>query len=299
MNKRRNIYRGINKRRNNVAKGFTLGLVIVGIAGGVMFIKSKDFSLSEKINNLNFFDKKESKIQEFSYNDLIDKSDENKSKETASAVKSENSKLATVSNWDMYSIQIAAIDNKEELNKIKDKLNELKIPFSIVDIDNVKKVQTSISFKEEESRKQLENIKKDFSDAFISKLEVPLLSLEYTEKYAYVEDICNDLNELINNFKEESSFWDKSESDINKANYKNIIKNKLEVLGKLEKHTKKIDYKGMKGFKENLTVYIKSVRDKSNESLKNVEKDQYYISKSLFMSSMQEYYSFVNSIKTI
>ena len=299
MNKRRNIYRGINKRRNNVAKGFTLGLVIVGIAGGVMFIKSKDFSLSEKISNLNFFDKKESKIQEFSYNDLVDKSDENKSKETASAVKSENSKLATVSNWDMYSIQIAAIDNKEELNKIKDKLNKLKIPFSIVDIDNVKKVQTSISFKEEESRKQLENIKKDFSDAFISKLEVPLLSLEYTEKYAYVEDICNDLNELINNFKEESSFWDKSESDINKANYKNIIKNKLEVLGKLEKHTKKIDYKGMKGFKENLTVYIKSVKDKSNESLKNVEKDQYYISKSLFMSSMQEYYSFVNSIKTI
>lgn len=299
MNKRRNIYRGINKRRNNVAKGFTLGLVIVGIAGGVMFIKSKDFSLSEKISNLNFFDKKESKIQEFSYNDLVDKPDENKSKETESAVKSENSKLATVSNWDMYSIQIAAIDNKEELNKIKDKLNELKIPFSIVDIDNVKKVQTSISFKEEESRKQLENIKKDFSDAFISKLEVPLLSLEYTEKYAYVEDICNDLNELINNFKEESSFWDKSESDINKANYKNIIKNKLEVLGKLEKHTKKIDYKGMKGFKENLTVYIKSVKDKSNESLKNVEKDQYYISKSLFMSSMQEYYSFVNSIKTI
>ena len=299
MNKRRNIYRGINKRRNNVAKGFTLGLVIVGIAGGVMFIKSKDFSLSEKISNLNFFDKKESKIQEFSYNDLVDKSDENKSKETTSAVKSENSKLATVSNWDMYSIQIAAIDNKEELNKIKDKLNKLKIPFSIVDIDNVKKVQTSISFKEEESRKQLENIKKDFSDAFISKLEVPLLSLEYTEKYAYVEDICNDLNELINNFKEESSFWDKSESDINKANYKNIIKNKLEVLGKLEKHTKKIDYKGMKGFKENLTVYIKSVKDKSNESLKNVEKDQYYISKSLFMSSMQEYYSFVNSIKTI
>ena len=297
MNKRRNIYRGINKRRNNVAKGFTLGLVIVSIAGGILFIKSKDFSLSEKISNLNLFDKKESNIQEFSYDDLVDKSDKNK--ETTSAVKSENSKLATVANWDMYSIQIAAIDNKEELNKIKDKLNELKIPFSIVDIDNIKKVQTSISFKEEESRKQLENIKKDFSDAFISKLEVPLLSLEYTEKYAYVEDICNDLNELINNFKEESSFWDKSENDINKANYKNIINNKLEILSKLEKHTKKINYKGMKGFKENLSVYIKSVKDKSNESLKNVEKGQYYISKSLFMSSMQEYYSFVNSIKTI
>ena len=40
MNKRRNIYRGINKRRNNVAKGFTLGLVIVSIAGGILFIKS-------------------------------------------------------------------------------------------------------------------------------------------------------------------------------------------------------------------------------------------------------------------
>ncbi|MFR3072570.1 MAG: hypothetical protein ACLTK8_07200, partial [Paeniclostridium sp.] len=113
MNKRRNIYRGINKRRNNVAKGFTLGLVIVSIAGGILFIKSKDFSLSEKISNLNLFDKKESNIQEFSYDDLVDKSDKNK--ETTSEVKSENSKLATVANWDMYSIQIAAIDNKEEL----------------------------------------------------------------------------------------------------------------------------------------------------------------------------------------
>jgi hypothetical protein len=299
MNKRRNIYRGINKRRNGVAKGLTLGLVIVSVVGGAIFIKASDFSLSEKLSSFNFFNKKDSSIQEFSYSDIVDTNNKTKDKEVAKSVKSENSQLATVTNWDVYSIQIAAIDNKEELDKVKGQLDKLKIPFSIVEIDNVKKVQTYLSFDEAESRKHLDSIKKEFSDAFISKLEVPLLSLEYTEKYSYVEDICSELNNLINNFKEESSLWDKSEGSIDKESYKAIINSRLEILGKLEKHTKKINYEGMKGFKENLNTYTKSVKDKSNESLKNVEKEQYYMSESLLMSSMQGYYSFVNSIKTI
>ena len=55
----------------------------------------------------------------------------------------------------------------------------------------------------------------------------------------------------------------------------------------------------MKGFKENLLKYTESVKDKSKNSMEMVEKDQFNISESLLMSSMQGYYSFINSIKSI
>ena len=45
MNKRRNIYRGMNRKRNNLVKGFTVGLVIIGIVGGATFIKLPKFNL--------------------------------------------------------------------------------------------------------------------------------------------------------------------------------------------------------------------------------------------------------------
>ncbi|WP_250673764.1 hypothetical protein LZ906_003390 [Paraclostridium ghonii] len=310
MNRRRNIYRGMNRRRNHMAKGITIGLVVVGLVGGSFFIRKSDFSFTEKISSLNIFNKKDLAFKEFSYKDIIGKSDdtrgeakaekkENKKETEVSNLNNENAKVATVKDWGVYSIQIAAIDNEQELKQIQNKLTESKVPFSIVEIDKVKKVQTYPSFKEEESRKNLEVLKKQFPDAFVTKLEIPMLSLQYTEKYAYVENICKELNNLITNFEEESKVFDKSKDSIDKANYKNIIGNRIAILEKVEKHAKEIDYDGMKGFKENLLQYTESIKEKSKNSLEMAEKEQYNISESLLMSSMQGYYSFVNSIKAI
>lgn len=308
MNKRRNIYRGMNRRRNHMVKGLTVGLVVVGLVGGSLFIKKSYFSLTEKISSLNIFNKEDLGFKEFSYKDIIGKDDntkeeakaQDKEKEKAvSNIKNENAKVATVKDWGVYSIQIAAIDNEGELKQIQSKLTELKVPFSIIEIDKVKKVQTYPSFKEEESRKNLETLKKDFPDAFVTKLEIPMLSLQYTEKYSYVESICKELNNLIANFEGESKAWDKSENSIDKENYKNIIDNRIAILEKVEKHAKEINYDGMKGFKENLIQYTESIKEKSKNSLEMVEREQYHISESLLMSSMQGYYSFINSIKAI
>ena len=297
MNKRRNIYRGMNRKRNNLVKGLTVGLVIIGIVGGATFIKLPKFNLLDKVSNFSIFNKEKTSVKEFSYNDVKDKI--NKPEENKKETVAENAKVATVDNLDIYSIQIAAIDNDEELKKIEQKLDELKIPFSIIDVDNVKKVQTYSSFKEGESRKNLESIKINFSDAFVSKLEVPLLGLQYTDKYSYVEEICNELNNLISNFKEESKIWDKGEKSLNKEEYKNIINERLDIVGNLEKSSKKINYEGMVGFKENIIKYTTSVKEKSKASLKSIENDEYYIGESLFISSIQGYYSFIKSIKTI
>ena len=73
MNKRRNIYRGMNRKRNNLVKGLTVGLVIIGIVGGATFIKLPKFNLLDKVSNFSIFNKEKTSVKEFSYNDVKDK----------------------------------------------------------------------------------------------------------------------------------------------------------------------------------------------------------------------------------
>lgn len=299
MNKRRNIYRGVNKRRNSLGKLMATGSIVICILGGAVFIKYFNLSsIKEKIKELTEFHLiGNSSVEEFDYKDIVDVKDS--SDNTEIEVDNENVKVATVTNWDMYSIQIAAINNEEDINEIQSKLANSNIPFSIVEIDGVKKVQTYVSMDEDESRKYLELVKEQFSDAFVTKLEVPLVRLDYTDKYAYVEEICKELNNLINNFKEESEFWIKNNEIVDIKEYKSIQENRASILDNIEKQGKKINYDGMNAFKENLLNYSSSINDKSKESLKMIEDENYYVAKSLFMSSMQGYYSFINSIKAI
>ncbi|MGL5750660.1 MAG: hypothetical protein ACRCXT_09040 [Paraclostridium sp.] len=299
MNKRRNIYRGVNKRRNQVAKVAVIGSIIICVLGGIAFTKFFDFSsIVDKFKEMNIFAMNSiRKVDEYEYGDIID--EVNKDKESDINTDNEVAKSANIMNWNMYSVQIAALDNEEELKEVESKLTKDKIPFSIIEIDNIKKVQTYASFNEEESRKNLEVIKEDFPDAFVSKLEVPLVNLQYTDKYGYVENICAELNNLINNLEEESSFWIETSESVSVETYEEIQKNRETILKNLEKEAKKIDYEGMEIFKSNLLEYIKSMSEKSNQSLKMVKDKNYYVSESLFMSSMQGYYSFINSIKSV
>ena len=299
MNKRRNIYRGVNKRRNSLGKLMATGSIVICILGGAVFIKQFNLSsIKEKIKELTEFHLiGNSSVEEFDYKDIVDVN--YSSDNTEVEVDNENVKVATVTNWDMYSIQIAAINNEEDINEIQSKLANSNIPFSIVEIDGVKKVQTYVSMDEDESRKYLELVKEQFSDAFVTKLEVPLVRLDYTDKYAYVEEICKELNNLINNFKEESEFWIKNNEIVDIKEYKSIQENRASILDNIEKQGKKINYDGMNAFKENLLNYSSSINDKSKESLKMIEDENYYVAKSLFMSSMQGYYSFINSIKAV
>ena len=45
MNKRRNIYRGVNKRRNSLGKLMATGSIVVCILGGAVFIKYFNFCI--------------------------------------------------------------------------------------------------------------------------------------------------------------------------------------------------------------------------------------------------------------
>lgn len=322
MNKRRRIYRGFN-RRSRIKKVKVISVIVgVSILGTFSFIKIKNsdfisgFSTNNIVSNIkdkvSFFSKFKPTIMtsedlEKELNEIESDKETKDTDETETDVskdeKNEESndvKVATIEGWNMYTIQVASIQDKEEnkdIEKIETDLLNSKIPFSIVEIDELKKVQTYSSFDEKSTRSHLEEVKKVFPDAFFSQVKVPVLALEYTSKYTYIDNITKSLNNLITNFQEESKFWSENEENIDKVKYNGILASRKEILDEINKEIKQIDYNGMDKFKEELSVYISDVDEKISESSKAMNEEKYHISNSLFASCMQGYFTFINKIK--
>ena len=310
-NKRR--YKGFNKRRKtNHIRIITL-IFCLSLIGGYGYIKLKDskifnkFNIVENISNRfnegsfkNIFKLSENKNkEEYEYSDISEEIEKVKNdKEASSMDENSNVKVATIDGLTLYTIQVASIVEGQDLKSIEEKLTSTKTPYSIVEVDGVKKIQTYSSFNENVTRENLDDVRKIFNDAFISELSVPVLSLEYTSKYSYIEGISSSLNNLMKNYKEESEFWEGSNDKIDLKEYNNILTKRLEIVETIQANAEKIDYTEMNIFKENLIKYAKSVKDNINQSSKNANEDKTYLSKSLLLSSIQEYYTFINSIKS-
>ncbi|HSQ89220.1 hypothetical protein [Romboutsia sp.] len=313
MNKRKTIYRGFNKRRKTKMIKVLLITVSLCLIGGYGYIKVKDSdiiqNLSKKISFLkldNFF----SREGEFlSYDDYklknnetdedveVQKDPEDKINNEENNKVSEEVKVAVIDSWNIYTIQVASVKDGKDIDKIEAQLVENKIPFSVVEMDGAKKVQTYAFFDKDITRTHMEKIKTVFPDAFISEMKIPVLSLEYTSKYSYVENISKELNKLIKNFKEESEFWSTKEEKRDLKAYNTILTNRKQIISGIQKEADKIDYSKMNVFKDNLIKYTKDVNDKIDMSSKAAKEQNYNISKSLYLSSMQGYFSFINSIK--
>lgn len=319
MNKRRTIYRGFNKRR----KAKVIQVVAIGasicLIGGYGYIKFKDSKiftmLSDKVASFNLdnfnLDKfrlnkpeftsaedisKELEEIEKEKNKEVENNKEEEKEDVSQAELTEDIKLAIIEGWNIHTIQVASVENDNDMPKIESQLSENKIPFSVVEIDGLKKVQTYASFDKESARGNLDEVKKVFPDAFLSQMKVPLLSLEYTNKYSYVEEISKQLNNLISSFEEESKFWESNKEKVDLSEYNNILVNRKKIIDGIKKESDKIDYSSMDIFKQNLVKYLDSMSEKIDMASKAAKKENYYISESLYLSSMQGYFSFINSI---
>lgn len=312
MNKRKTIYKSFNKRRKMKSLKFISAIICICLLGGITVTKLKDVNIlnkiSQKINksisSINLLNN--NKIEQISYDDIskeLDKvqvekeKDKEVLKEENQAKTDEDIKVAVIDGLDIYTIQVASVENENDIPKIETSLNENKIPFSTVEIDGLKKIQTYASFEQDSVRNYIEEVRKVFPDAFVSQIKIPVLSLEYTQKYSYVEGISNKLNELIKNFEEESKFWESNKENIDIQLYTNILNSRSNILSDIKNEANKIDYSNMKVFKDNLIKYTDETNNKINISLKAINEKDYNISKSLYLSSIQGYFLFINSIK--
>lgn len=304
MNKRRTIYKGFNKRRKNrIIKIYIIGASICIICGyGFMqFKNSKIFnSIKENVASIElkipFFNSKKSgdnRLETFEYNDISKEIDEIK-KENDEV--NEDVKVATVKGWNVYTIQVASVEDKNEISEIEAVLSKEKVPFSTIEIDGVNKVQTYVSFDKESIRNYLESIRTLYPDAFLAEVKMPVLSLEYTSKYSYLETISEQLSSLIDNFELESKLWTNSKDNLNLKEYNTILTNRKTMVENIEKEVEQIDYEGADVFKSNLITYLNNVDRNIEEASKSANEQKYNISEGIFLNSLQGYLAFINSI---
>ena len=304
---KRKFYRNFNKRKKFNGTRVVTVVLCLAIIGTYTYINLKDKNFMDKLGNINMvssirkasiwgglkniFDKSnvitssniESQLKEIE-NDNKDKKDEE-----------ESTKVVSVNEMVIYTIQVASLENESELKKIEEVMNENKIPSSSMSIDNSEKIQAYSSFDETKVRTNLDKNRNYFSDAFLTKIEIPMLSLQYTSSYSYMKDIADGLNDLIENYQKESQYWDSSKSDL--QSYNEILTSRKTILENLKKNTEKINYSKMDKFKNNLISYIDESQNNILISSKSANENKGYISQGLLLSSIQQYYVFVQSMK--
>lgn len=307
---KRKFYRNFNKRKKFNGTRVVTVILCLGIVGTYAYINLKDNDFMDKLASINMV----SSIKNISIGDafknLFNKSDvitssniksqleeiENKDQENETSDNSkDNAKVASVNKLVIYTIQVASLEDNSDLKKIEEVMNEYKIPSSSMSIDNCEKIQVYSSFDENKVRINLQKTKTYFSDAFLTKIEVPMLSLQYTDGYAYMKDIADGLNNLIANYQKESEYWDQNKNDL--QSYNEILTSRKTILENLKKNTQKINYSKMDKFKNNLISYVDECQNNILISSKNANENKGYVSEGLLLSSIQQYYVFVQSMK--
>ncbi|MEW9079654.1 hypothetical protein [Terrisporobacter glycolicus] len=302
---KRKFYRNFNKRKKfNGTRVVTVTLCLC-IVGTYAYINLKDKDFVDKLGKVNVV----SAIKNASIWDGLKNIFDKSSVITSSTIESqlnevekedkdeaqENSKVASVNEMVVYTIQVASLEDKNDLKKIEEVMNQYKIPSSSMTIDKSEKLQVYSSFEESKVRNNLEKTRTYFSDSFLTKIEVPMLSLEYTDSYSYMKDIATGLNDLIENYQKEGKYWDGNKNDL--ATYNEILTNRKTILENLKKNTQKINYSKMEKFKNNLNSYIDDTQNNILTSSKNANENKGYVSQGLLLSSIQQYYLFVQSMK--
>ena len=306
---KRKFYRNFNKRKKFNGTRVVTVVLCLGIVGTYAYINLKDNDFMDKLGSINVV----STIKNASIWDwirtLLNKSNVITSSNIESELEKiekddaenndngdeENTEVASVNEMVVYTIQVASLDDESDLKKIEEVMNEYKIPSSSMSIDNSEKIQVYSSFDESKIRTNLDKTRTYFSDAFLTKIEVPMLSLEYTNSYSYMKDIADGLNNLIENYQKESKYWDSGENNL--ENYNKILTERKTILEELKKNTEKIDYSKMDKFKNNLISYIDESQNNILTSSKNANENKGYVSEGLLLSSIQQYYVFVESMK--
>ena len=307
------IYKGLNKRRKFHFRKFKTILLCIILIVGYTYKKIKLDEVFKNVNISNslysvvdklFFWKnpgvemfilssKDIKKSDNTSNKTQEKSD-NKSQSNSQA----NTEVAVVEGIDVYLIQVGSFDNDQKIKEVKSKLEENKIPISTVEIDKVNKVQAYESFKESDIRNKLESTKQIFNDAFLTILEIPVLSLEYTDEYSYIKSISDNLNSLLKSYEKESTYINENRDNLDSTKYKAILSEREDIIDKLENEVNKIDYNELEYFKTNLLSYTSQIRNNISNYGDTIDASNEYKYESLLISSIQEYYEFINKIKT-
>ncbi|WP_099187585.1 SPOR domain-containing protein [Tepidibacter mesophilus] len=200
----------------------------------------------------------------------------------------------------IYSIQVASVNDYKEAQSIVNNLESTDIPNYVHEKEGSYKIYIYTSLKESNARRYLENIKSSYSDAFISKIQIGSMDLEYTKKYEYMNDVCKDLELMIENIKQESKFWNEYKlGTSNYDDYINLINNKSKLVDSLTKNLKKFKGKETENFEKQMSKFCEYNRKNVESVNLNLKNGNLKSCENLFLSSLFQYNEFINKIKNI
>lgn len=302
---KRKLYKNFNKRKKFNGTRVVTVTVCLCIVGAYTYINLKDKDFMYKLEKINMISTIKNASIWDRFKNLLDKSNVITSSTIESQLEEiendneeqtgESSQVATVDEMVVYTIQVASLEDESDLKKIEEVMDEYKIPSSSMKIDNSEKIQVYSSFDEDQVRNSLESTRTYFSDAFLTKIDVPMLSLEYTDSYSYMKEIAEGLNDLLENYQKEAEYWDNNKNDL--EDYNEILTSRKTILENLKRNTEKIDYTKMNKFKNNLISYIDKSQNNILSASKNANENKGYVSQSLLLASIQQYNLFVQSMK--
>lgn len=314
MNRRKMMYNRYYNRRRSSRRKIFITFCCLAIIGFYSYSKLKDTSIVDFISNKviswnnsieNDNNDITSKDISKELEDLNKKKEEENSNENSgegeekSNETAEVSKVSTINGWNAYTIQVASTSNGDELKEIQENLTSSKIPFSIVEKDGVKKVQTFCSFDKNVTRGYMGKVKEKYPDSFVSTLEAPMVSLKYTNKYNAADTVAKEINELGKNLEEESKLWNKNAdlSNIDKDSYVNLISKRKTIIENIQKNAEKLNFSEMQKFKNGLIKYSQDIGEKTEISKNALDDSKYDTCMGLMLSSVQGYWQFINSIE--
>lgn len=108
----------------------------------------------------------------------------------------------------IYTIQIASLADKENLDNLINQLNNSKQPYIVYQVDNSFKVYTRGYTKRAYVEAGLLQVRETFSDAYISEIHLPIREVSAVDKdHSKADKIIKALNELIDNMDKQSEEW--------------------------------------------------------------------------------------------
>ncbi|SHG99385.1 hypothetical protein [Tepidibacter thalassicus] len=215
-------------------------------------------------------------------------------------IESDDKNSRFIDSFTIYSIQVGSLKDYGKVDLVKKDLDENLIPNYVLKKDNAYKIYSYTFLDENCIRNLLSGVKENYTDAFISKIKVSGIKLEYTDKYFYMDDIYRELKLMNENMKRESKFWyEYTIGTFKRENYISIINEKKKIVDSLTKNIQNIQYENAENFKNNLKEFCEKYANSVKEIEENFEKGNMYSCEKLFLSGLFDYYNFINKLKTV
>ncbi|SHJ53092.1 hypothetical protein [Tepidibacter formicigenes] len=215
-------------------------------------------------------------------------------------IENNNKNIRYLDSFIIYSIQVGSLSDYEKVKLVKKDLDENLIPNYVLKKEGTYKIYSYTLLDENHIRNLLGGIKENYTDAFISKIKVSGINLEYTGKYSYMDDIYKELKLMNDNMKKESKFWYEYTMGTSKyENYINIINERKKIVDSLTKNIENIQDKNIENFKNKLSEFCEKYAKHIEEINENLGNNNMYSCEKLFLSGMFDYYNFINTLKNI